>query len=256
MRRSPIERNPSVRFPTDFNPPIEVVRGLDDVAQRRVRRGPRLPHERGADSPCRRGSACAPDRFSAGAAFASGSAASGRNSRIETGIPLHQVASRRQELFIREHTIAAGVGGDDRDAFIQCRPQAVRITHRLVLPDQAEFVADVAQERELALGEGAIIVLVPRAGWVELFGAWGAPSPDSPASAQRCSSSMASRRCGLMDTRPAIIGMTLRGVSGESRCFQSRNRNSGPRSVLWEMSHPLSMPRDAHGSRSGISSWA
>ena len=28
VRRSPIERNPSVRFPTDFNLPIEVVRGL------------------------------------------------------------------------------------------------------------------------------------------------------------------------------------------------------------------------------------
>ena len=42
------------------------------------------------------------------------------------------------------------------------------------------------------------------------------------------------------DSGQQFIGMRSRGVSGESRCFQSRNRNNGLRSVLPEMSHPLS----------------
>ena len=79
---------------------------------------------------------------------------------VEVRIPLHKVAQCREKLFVEYEAVAAGMGGDDRDPFVECPAQPVRIAQRLVSSDQGEFVADMAEKRECAIGQGTIERLV------------------------------------------------------------------------------------------------
>jgi hypothetical protein len=48
------------------------------------------------------------------------------------------------------------VGRDDRGSFIQRHTKSIWISDRLIFADQAELVADVAEERQFPFGERTI----------------------------------------------------------------------------------------------------
>jgi len=78
----------------------------------------------------------------------------------------------RQEFLVQHQPVAAGVGGDDRCAFIQGEAESIGVAEGLVFPDEAELVADVTQERQLPIGEGSVERFVARISRVELLRVW------------------------------------------------------------------------------------
>jgi hypothetical protein len=59
--------------------------------------------------------------------------------------------------------------GNHGSAFLQRRPEAIRVSDGLVFSDEAEFIADVTQEWELPLGEGSVERFIAQIGRVELL---------------------------------------------------------------------------------------
>ena len=51
----------------------------------------------------------------------------GRDVGVEVGVAFCEFVKRRDELFVDDQSVATGMGGDDRDAFIQGEWQSVRI---------------------------------------------------------------------------------------------------------------------------------
>src|SRR4029079_14217245 len=93
----------------------------------------------------------------------------GGDVRIKIRVPLYEVAQSRQKLFIDDQSVTAGMRGNHGSAFLQRRPEAIRVSDGLVLSDEAEFIADVTQERELPLGEGSVERFVVEISRVELL---------------------------------------------------------------------------------------
>ena len=71
----------------------------------------------------------------------------GGDIRIEMRVALHQVLKGRQKLLIEHQSVAAGMGGNDRGAFVQRDAESIGVADRLIFPDQAELVPNVTQER-------------------------------------------------------------------------------------------------------------
>ena len=132
---------------------------------------------------------------------------------VEMRVAFCEVLKRREEFLVQHQTIAAGMGRNDRGAFIQCHTESIWITDRLILADQAELVPDVAEERQLPFRQRSIERFVARISRVELLRVGSTFTNVAPASAQRWTSSTASRRCGLIET-PArnSFGIGPRGL--------------------------------------------
>ena len=61
------------------------------------------------------------------------------------------------------------MGCNDGRSFIQRGPEPVGLADGLVFPDQTELKADMAEQRELALGQRAVERSVLHIGWIELL---------------------------------------------------------------------------------------
>ena len=85
-------------------------------------------------------------------------------------VTLYEVTQRWQKLFIEDQPVTARVRGNDGRSFIERDFESFRIADRLIFANQAEFIAHVAKEWQLAFGQCAIEGLVLRIGRVELFG--------------------------------------------------------------------------------------
>src|SRR4029079_1365482 len=96
----------------------------------------------------------------------------GGDVRIKIRVSLYEIAQSRQKLFIEDQSITAGMRGNHGSAFFQRRPEAIRVSDGLIFSDEAEFIADVTQERELPLGEGSVKRFVVQISWIELLRVW------------------------------------------------------------------------------------
>ena len=88
---------------------------------------------------------------------------------IEVMVIPSECVEGRQEFLVQHQPVAAGVGGDDRCTFIQRETESIGVAEGLVFPDEAEFVADVTQERQLPFGEGPVEPFVAPISRVELL---------------------------------------------------------------------------------------
>jgi len=66
--------------------------------------------------------------------------------RKEVRLGVHEREQGCVERFMDDESIATAMRGDHRDAFIKRHAQSIRVSDRLIFPDQAEFISHVAQE--------------------------------------------------------------------------------------------------------------
>src|SRR5512134_1975168 len=92
-----------------------------------------------------------------------------RDIGVKIRVTLREIVQGRNELFIEHEAVAAGMGGDDGDPFVERGTQPVWFSDGLILSDEAELKADVAEKRELALGQRAIERFVLEIGRVEVL---------------------------------------------------------------------------------------
>ncbi len=78
------------------------------------------------------------------------------NVGVEMWVTFCKILKRRKEFLVQHQTVAAGMGRDDRRAFVQCQLQSIGITDRLVLADQAKLIPDMAEKRELPIRERSV----------------------------------------------------------------------------------------------------
>jgi len=96
----------------------------------------------------------------------------GGNVGVEIWIAFREIVKGRKKLFIQHEAVAAGMRGNDRNPFVECRAQPVGVAHGLVSSDQGEFVADMAEKREFAIGQCMIEGLVVAIGRIEVLSVW------------------------------------------------------------------------------------
>src|SRR5512147_287945 len=87
-------------------------------------------------------------------------------------VSFHEVAQCREKFFIEDEAVTAGMGGNDRYTFLQCRLESVWVSDGLVFSNQAELIPDVTQERQLSFREGSVERFVARISRVELLRIW------------------------------------------------------------------------------------
>src|SRR5580765_5419205 len=94
------------------------------------------------------------------------------NVGVEMWVTFCKILKRRKEFLVQHQTVAAGMGRDDRRAFVQCQLQPIGITDRLVLADQTKLIPDMAEKRELPIRERSVERFVSCIGGVELLRVW------------------------------------------------------------------------------------
>ena len=67
----------------------------------------------------------------------------GRNVGVEVRITPREFLKSGQKLLIQHQAIATGVSCDDGHPFVKRQAQPFRISKRLVLSDETEFIADM-----------------------------------------------------------------------------------------------------------------
>jgi len=94
----------------------------------------------------------------------------GRNVGVEVRITPREFLKSGQKLLVEHQAVATGMGGDDGDAFVERQAEPLGVSHRLVFPDQAELIADVAEKRKFPSGQCPIKRNVFGVGRVEVLG--------------------------------------------------------------------------------------
>jgi len=111
----------------------------------------------------------------------------------EIRVALHPIQERPIVWLIRDQAVAASVGGDDRDAFLQGHPQLVGVTGGLVLSGQDDLIPDVTEEGNLMPGKPSVNGRYRRLAGSNPWVLGRTLTSFAPASTHRSSSSIASR---------------------------------------------------------------
>ena len=88
---------------------------------------------------------------------------------VEMRVAFGEVVKGRQEFLMEHESVTTGMACDNRGAFIQCDTESIRISDRLILPDETKLVPDMTQEGQFPFGQHAIEGFVTRVSRIEML---------------------------------------------------------------------------------------